>query len=334
MTARSVVLTTHLCLGAAAALFLFILGLTGAILAFENDIDHWLYPSLYYVQAGPRTIPEADLVAAVERRFAPDRVKFVHIFREKNLVQMMQLARGGTVFVDPYNAGVLGSRTKQPWTEDWLGYIHQLHTHLVPNPRSAPRAGHAGAIAVQIAGFMLCLLAPTGLILWWRMKRGSVKWRASWFRICFDLHNTVSLTHSSRPSRFPDLHSTEAKGAQPIPIDRAEAIARAALTASTVSDLLLPQTPRDVFVLALRRPEETSESVHSYAFVDQYSGRLLHLTDFYTDSFGYRVIRFNRSIHTGDIFGTAGHLIMALSSFLLAVMAATGVVIWLKKLAV
>ena len=60
---------------------------------------------------------------------------------------------------------------------------------------------------------------------------------------------------------------------------------------------------------------------------------MLHALNFLTASPGYRVIRFNRSIHTGDIWGTPGHLIASVSSFLLVVMVVTGLVIWLKKLA-
>ena len=67
--------------------------------------------------------------------------------------------------------------------------------------------------------------------------------------------------------------------------------------------------------------------------IDQYSGKPLAVHSFLTDSQGYRWIRFNRSIHTGDIGGLAGHIVMSLSSLLLIVMAITGIVIWLKKLA-
>jgi uncharacterized iron-regulated membrane protein len=83
----------------------------------------------------------------------------------------------------------------------------------------------------------------------------------------------------------------------------------------------------------LRVPEETSGSAHSSVVVDQFSGKPLAVHNFLTDSQGYRWIRFNRSIHTGDIGGLAGHIIMSLSSLLLVVMVLTGVVIWLKKLA-
>ena len=73
--------------------------------------------------------------------------------------------------------------------------------------------------------------------------------------------------------------------------------------------------------------------VHSSVSIDQYSGQVLQVRNFLTDSRGYLVIRFNRSIHTGDVWGTPGHVIVSLSSLALAVMAMTGVVIWWKKLA-
>jgi uncharacterized iron-regulated membrane protein len=86
--------------------------------------------------------------------------------------------------------------------------------------------------------------------------------------------------------------------------------------------------------VVLRVPEETSGSAHSSITVDQYSGAVLEVHNFLTDSKGYRWIRFNRSIHTGDIGGLAGHIVMSLSSLLLAAMVITGFVIWWKKLAV
>ncbi len=47
---------------------------------------------------------------------------------------------------------------------------------------------------VSYAGLVLCLLGPTGLILWWRTRRASVRWNAaSWFRRCFDLHQCIGI---------------------------------------------------------------------------------------------------------------------------------------------
>src|SRR5215813_12461443 len=76
---HKIVLKIHLYLGLLAALFLIILGLTGSIIAFEGDIDHWLHPSVWYVQDTGRNLPEGQLIAGVERQFAPARVRAIQI---------------------------------------------------------------------------------------------------------------------------------------------------------------------------------------------------------------------------------------------------------------
>ncbi len=358
MTVRAVVLKIHLWLGVGTAIFLVILGLTGSVTAFENDIDHWLHPGLYYVQVHPQVLPEAELIQTVQQRFAPARVAAVHIFRQPDLAHLMQLNDRSTVLVSPYDAHILGRLAGPSTTQRIIGYIHQLHTHLVPDPRSARTAARIGGVIVQGVGLVLCLLVILGLILWWRTKRVAIKWKAPWFRICFDAHHTIGiysalflfiaalpgaligrgdliarLTHSPGPSRFPQLQSGIARGGTPIGVDPAERIALAVIPGTMVADVQLPLNPKDVFIVILRVPEETSESAHGYIFIDQYSGKVLRAVNFLTDDPAYRVIRFNRSIHTGDVWGSPGHILVSLSSLLLVVMVVTGLVIWLKKLA-
>lgn len=354
---RTVVLKIHLFLGAGAAVFLVILGLTGSVTAFENDIEHWLHPSLYYVRVGAHKLPESELIQDVQQRFAPARVAAVHIFRQPDLAHVMQLNDRSTVLVSQYDGHVLGRTTGPSNTQRIVGYIHQLHTHLAPDPRLTPKAAKIGAVVVQCAGFILCVLVILGIILWWRTKRVSIKWKAPWFRVCFDAHHVIGiyaalflfiagltgvlveqgdlifrLTRSPVPAPFPKFQSDAAGGAAPISVDRAEDIALGAIAGTTATDVQLPLNPKGIFLVILRVPEETSEAAHSYIFIDQYSGKVLHVANFLTDSPGYRAIRFNRSVHTGDVLGTPGHMLMSASSLLLVVMVVTGLTIWVKKL--
>jgi uncharacterized iron-regulated membrane protein len=356
---RPVLLKLHLWIGVSAAIFLVLLGVTGSIIAFEGDIDHWLHFSMWHVKTGAAPLPESALILAVEQRYAPAHVAAVHIFREWNLVQVLQMTDRATVMVNPYNGTVQGRRTGPSRTQRWLSYIHQLHTHLVPDPGSARAAARVGEVVVQVAGVLLCLLVPTGAILWWRTKRTAILWKASWPRICFDAHQSIgiwagaflfvaavtgvligqervfyALTHSPGPSRIRHAESSGAATAASIGIDRAMKIACETIPGATITDMLLPLNPKGIYIVALRLPEETSESVHSYVQIDQYSGQVLHKIDFQTDSPGYRAVRFNRSIHTGDILGTAGHVIVAVASLLLVAMVISGLVIRLRKLAV
>ena len=360
MTARTVFLKTHLYLGLTGALFLFVLALTGSIMAFEGDIEHWVNPSLWYVKTGPRILSEDELIRIVERQFAPARVVAVQLFRQPDLAQVIYTSDRAAVHVNPYDGSILRRTTGASSLQRTLGYIHQLHLRLVPDPRSYPAAAKVGAQIVEAAGVILCLLVPTGLVIWWRAKRASIKWSGSWFRICFDAHNVTGvwaslflfcaaatgvligsesilywLTRSAGPTRPPQVRSADAApGTAAIGVDRAVEIARAAIPVATVAGIQLPANPKAAYMVLLRVPEDTSEAVHSFVFVDQFSGAVLHVHNFLTDSQGYRAVRFNRSIHTGDVLGTVGHVIVSLSSLLLAVMVVTGLVIWWKKLAV
>jgi uncharacterized iron-regulated membrane protein len=358
---RKLLLRVHLWLGVAAGLFLIVLGVTGSIIAFEGDIDHWLHPRLWFV-SGERPLDEGALLAAVEPRVAPARIGAIEMPRQANLAQRMSLSDGTSITVNPYTGAILG-RVRRPTRADRiLGNIHQLHLRLAFDGRAA--WAPAGKVAVSYAGLILCILAPTGLVLWLRTKRASIKWQqASWFRRCFDLHLAIgiwagfflfvagftgiligfesgekaiyALTQSERPKFGPSAKSEPAPaGAQPIGIDRAIAIGRAALPPGVVDAIVLPATPKSVYGVIVRVPEETSGSAHTGAVIDQYTGKVLQAHNFLTDSQGYRWIRFNRSIHTGDFGGLAGHIVMSATSLLLVAMVLTGFVIWLKKLAV
>jgi uncharacterized iron-regulated membrane protein len=355
--ARRIILKIHLVLGVTAAVFVMLLGTTGSVIAWENDIDHWLNPQFFRVQPAPRTLAETDLIRATEQRFAPARVIHVHIFREANLAQVMDMTDHSTVAVNPYDGTILGVRVGPSAAQKWTGYIHQLHTHLVPDPRTARRAAAIGGQIVEVAGALVIILVPTGTLLWWRAKRFHVKWSAPWYRISFDLHQSVGILvavplfalavtgvlvaeeglfykalHSPGPSRFPQVKSAPSSEAA-IGVDRAMEIARAAIPNSTVTELMLPLNPQGTYQIVLRVPEETSETAHSFVFVDQYSGRVLFASNFLIASPGYRAVRFNRSIHTGDVWGMAGHALASLVSLGVMIMAITGLVIWLKKIA-
>jgi uncharacterized iron-regulated membrane protein len=360
MTARGVVLKVHLYLGLLAAIFLVILGLTGSIMAFEGDIDHWLHPRRWYVTAGPSALPEGELIARVERQIAPARVGAVQFSTQRNLAQTMQLNDRSVITVNPYDGSILSRITGPTKTQTVLGAIHQIHLRLATDGRSA--IAPAGKVIVTYAGLILCLLVPTGLVLWWRTKRASIQWRGSWLRRSFDTHRAIgfyaglflwiaaltgiligfdsgekaiySLTHSARPTFARPPQATPLPGATPVGLDRAMEIAHETMPSASFDMVSVPLNPKGAFNVVMRVPEETSGSAHSSVTVDPYTGKVLQVHDFLTDSLGYRWIRFNRSIHTGDIWGLPGHILMSLSSLLLVAMVVTGLVIWWKKLAV
>ncbi|MGA3200998.1 MAG: PepSY-associated TM helix domain-containing protein [Bryobacteraceae bacterium] len=361
---RKAVLKIHLCLGLTAGIFLAILGLTGSIMAFEGDLDHWLHPERWYVTPGRRLLPENDLVSIAQNRFRPALVFAVQFPRASNLAQVLRMTDGTIVYLNPYDGTVLGNTVGASHTDQLLIYVHQLHLSLVPDPQSAPQLAQAGEVVVGVATLFLFLLVSTGLILWWRRKRVSIRppnLETPWFTFFHEAHQVMgiyaslflwiasitglligfdfgqtflyAITRSSPPAPLQPFPSVPIPGATPLMADQVLQIARRALPNASPAMMLLPQRPAGSFAVLMRVPEETSQSVHSAVTIEQYSGKVLSVRSYLTDSPGYRLIRLNRSIHNGDIFGLPSRVLVSLSSLVLVAMVITGLVIWWKKLA-
>jgi len=349
-------------LGLASGVFLLILGFTGAIIGFEQEVPRWLHRDLFYVHPRGQQLPEAQLIQTVDQHVAPAHVRSVLLSRWPDMAQIMQVPDSGgdprftaRVFVDPYSGRILGSLIGPTRDEEFLQTMHNAHLRLVQS------FGDRGKLIVSIAGAILIVETIFGLILWWRRKRATIKLKGtSWFRVFFDLHNAIGIYSAlfmlvisftgvvigfnffetlifrvtkSEPlvlRRLPS--STEIQGAMPITPDQAIAIAHGAMPDGTPTGLQLPSTRKAGYLVQMRAGE-TSPAVQSFVVIDQYSGKVLASQRF-SSSRGFEVIRFNRSIHTGDIWGLAGHILMSLTSVVLLIMVATGVVIWWKKLAV
>lgn len=360
---RKLILTLHLYLGLASAIFLVILGLTGSVMAFEGQIDHWLHPRQWYVTPQPRALPESELFRIAEQRFAPARVDSFTIAPEPDIAQALLLApprgKGPTgpgsvleVTMDQYRGAVLGALTPPTRTTSTLAFIHQFHLRLV--------SGETGKLVISFVGLILVFEVPLGVVLWWRTKRASVKWKTSGFRLSFDLHHIVGVyaaaflflaavtgvligfdsmqsmfyrvTDSARIPVRP-AQSTVIAGAAPIGIDQVLEAAHRAMPEGLVSIVQIPGTPRGAYQVIYRMPRDAWSAVHAIAWIDQYSGKVLAFTDLYASP-GYRAIRFNRALHTGDVLGLPSQIVVSVTSLALVVMVITGVVIWWKKLAV
>src|SRR4051812_9939708 len=109
VTVRTIVLKIHLYVGLIGAVFLLVLSLTGAVMAFEHDIEHWVHPTRYRVTPGP-ALAEDELVRIAERQFAPAVVSEIQIPAQPGIAQTMSMTGGAAVYIDP-GTGTINGRT-------------------------------------------------------------------------------------------------------------------------------------------------------------------------------------------------------------------------------
>jgi uncharacterized iron-regulated membrane protein len=211
---------------------------------------------------------------------------------------------------------------------------------------------------MTVAGIVMLFLALSGLVLWWKYKRFSIKWNGSLFRMMFDLHNAggiatlvfllllsatgvviafetpiVPWMHKvTRTAKIPrSLPSTPDPASTPIAPDQALQIARATETGAAPLMIDLPGAPDGSYTVRMHFPEDRTPGGRSWVCVDQYSGKVLVTQSSRTAPLPTRAYIMTRQIHTGDIFGVPSRIVMSLCSLFVTLQAVSGLVMWRKR---
>ena len=198
----------HRWFGLFAAIFLFIAGLTGALIAWEHELDAWLNPDLFEARSSGPARDAIALVQALEARDPRLRVTWLPLQAEPG--QTLQLfvepridpaTRQAHVLgfdqlmLDPVTGEVQGRRQ---WgavslaPENLVPFLYKLHYSL-----HLPRVG-----GVETGMWFMGLLALAWVLdaviaLWisfprarhWR-RSFAFRWRAGGHRRVFDLHRS------------------------------------------------------------------------------------------------------------------------------------------------
>jgi uncharacterized iron-regulated membrane protein len=223
----------HRYLGLLTAGFLFVSGVTGAIISWDHELDDVLNPHLMEARTAGAPRPSLELARQVEARYPDIRVSFVPLHPEPGESLALgvsprfdpatkDLTKPGfnQVFLDPVSGAELG---KREWGAVWpitqetfVSFLYRLHYTLhIPELWGIDRWGLwlMGGIAMiwvvdSFVGFYLTLpmrrkeaaLAKTekkaaGGKSWWQRWQPAwkVRWKGGSVKLNFDLHRAFSL---------------------------------------------------------------------------------------------------------------------------------------------
>jgi uncharacterized iron-regulated membrane protein len=324
---------------------LTLLGLTGAVLTFENELDHALNPTLWSVAAGGRRLQWQTVVDRVRRKYPSDRVATLRLPPHETLSAEVALASGLLLYCDPHDGAIRGARRR---SEILTARIHQFHTNLL--------VGEYGSLVMGLSALVLIVLSLSGIVLWWRARIVAIRLRGPAKRLSFDTHSALGLyglifwmilgatgafmtfekvaepvvyrVTRSRPVVTPAFKATRIAGAKPLSVDAVLGIAEKALPGAQTTLVMLPRQPTGVFTAFLKFPEDRTPAGRSRIQVDPYSGRVLWSNSTRQVSLGTWVLNHNRSFHTGDQFGWLSRLLVCLASLVLTVQIYTGLTLW------
>lgn len=367
---RKLWLSVHLYLGLGAGAVLLVIALTGSVLTFWQEIDRWLNPELSLVNPADtkqELKPMHEIIAAATAAmpanatlsfaYPPHFPEMAYFFFYDVPASTPDSHHTLNVFVNPYTAQVLGTRTyysaDSPLGHCFIGFIFKLHYALLTGP--------TGAVVVGLLGVAFIISVLTGLILWWpltgRWRQAlTIKRNASGERLNYDLHKTfgfyacvtllavlLSGVSMNLPEQFTWLvqqmspvaqtqHFTTRvdPGKRAISVDEAWAIAKPLYPEGYLYWFSVPVSDSGVFVFTQNGPLGAGFHGRRKIIVDRY-GSVLYRFDSLQGSGGSVFMQWMWPLHSGQFYGMAGRLAVCLSGLACVLLFVTGFLRWRHK---
>lgn len=174
----------HLWLGLISGIFLFLIGLTGAIAVFAEEIDWLVIPPLRARPAADGRRADADtIVANLKARYPGGRIGTIEFSTRPSFAHQASVSvrqpdgrnRGTTVYIDPATGAIQGDRSfGGGYTGSVYQFIRQSHVRLL--------MGLWGRVFVGVFGVTLMLSCATGLWIYrgWIKKLFQLRLKGSW----------------------------------------------------------------------------------------------------------------------------------------------------------
>lgn len=314
--------------GGFIGLLLALLGLSGAILAWEGQ---WIsLPG-----AGDPLVERVEMLGAVSERAVADGATRITYASEEIGLHHIAREGGGGAYVGQNGA------TVAEWTSQWQRpemWLFDLHHHLF--------AGHNGEMAAGYAGLFGLMFVITGSILWWRSRR-AFEWRlwprrmqpgaivrhhrdigiliAPLLTISF-VTGTGMIFDDAAKAVLRPLGTIE--GPKPpevaaiggnAPVAAMLATAKARFPDAAIRRLTVPSEPGQPWSLRLRQPFEWTPNGRTTLSFDG-SGALVKIDDPATDSRAESLYETFYPVHSAKVGGWPWKLAMTVSGLGLALL--------------
>lgn len=359
---RSSLRAAHLWLGLTIGLLFAVLGLTGSVLVFYVEIDALLNPVGEVSQGndapGWQSNTWDNALATVEQTWpGRDGQWRFEVTGKPGPIPARYYAETGhharsmMVWLSPDGTKML---RKDQWGEYLMTWIYDLHMNLL--------AGDTGKQVAGWSGLVMLVLLTTGLVLWWprgswrkalAFKRNAVPLRRlrDWHKLSglwtlpllillvgtgvmlalpqerdWVLARAISRVDTA-PSPISRIGPTER-----ISIARALATARRELPEARLAWIEIPGKPDGVFRVRVQVPGDPSRRFpRSYVYIDQFSGKVLAVTDARQSSASNKVSNWLHPLHDASVGGTATRILALVVGLVPAALFITGLLHWRRR---
>lgn len=352
----------HWLVGITAGTILILIGLTGSILSFREELLDFLNPGVRNIAVQDAPLLTPPQIAAAAKVLQPDaRIASIIIYSEPGSTARVGLApakgatRGEAIFLNPYTGALLPPLHY----DEVFEWVDSLHRHLL-----LPR--DAGRIALGILALCLLGLSLSGLYLRWPRRAGD--WRA-WLKLDFrlkgrsflwGLHSVVGtwmmvgyviFTLTGIYWSFDAVRSTVdgwlgvsrvvrevpgpklPKGVRPPPVDLAASWAtfEGAAPNWRMAFLRIPERATAPLQIVWTANDAPHVRARGRMALNQQTGAMIRNEPYAEMTLGGQAQASIYALHVGSFFGLPGRIAMFLVSLALPGFAITGWMLYLKR---
>jgi len=345
----------HLWLGLTLGVIGALLGISGAVLVYDHEVDALLNPARYAVSGTDVAQPMIEYAKRAEAALGGGARATALRLPDQDAGPVIAFVRvrgdGGPfqrVYLDPPTGRVLdvgSGRDLVPW-------LHNFHESLTLRE-------YKGREIVGAVGIAMLISSLSGIYLWWPVggrRRGVFGFRRG-FALYRNLHYVIGfwgaavlaifsftgiviaypdagrsvVSAVSKVSPSPRGIQSAGGGGLPIGPDEAIAAAREHYEKSTVVGVGFPTGPRGAYRVNLREMGDNNSRSGTVVFVDARTHNILQKLDRATRGGGDTFLLWQRILHEGGGGGAIGRFIVFLGGLMPPILMVTGLLMWLRQ---
>ncbi|MBR8827408.1 MAG: PepSY domain-containing protein [Gomphosphaeria aponina SAG 52.96 = DSM 107014] len=349
---RQLALILHRYAGIIPGILLVIIGITGSLLIWAEQIDSFLNAQLLKVTPNSTQINIQTVIDTAQKYYPDFQVHRIIVPQKSDEVYTVMMISPEDelrdVYLNPYNGEITGER---PWNESIGGFLIELHVNLF--------AGDIGEKIVGICGGIFWLISITGIMLWrgwFKLKNAlKIRWRSPYQIINYDLHQVVGIVSviilillaftgaamifwtpvesfvysiTNTPLLDAEIQSEIVANVEPLKIEDILQKAKTKFPEGEILKVFPAKQPEDPVVIWMELPKENEFNKTPWLSFDQYTGEVLQIDNGKENSLASRIMNGLAVIHFGKYGGIVTEIIYFLVGLAPLILLITGLVIW------
>ncbi|MEI6950150.1 PepSY-associated TM helix domain-containing protein [Paraflavisolibacter sp. H34] len=362
----------HLWLGLVTGLIMLVVCLTGCIWVFHDEITGLLEPETRVPYQPVPVVSPAQLAQVAHSAFPGKKPNYATYQQGQAIYLALGEGRSGNTVlrIHPYSGKVLRVKEFKKGETDFFRFILNGHRFLWMTP-------DIGRPIVNYGTLVFVVLLFTGLVLWWprkwtkatREQSFKVKWKATFKRVNYDLHNVfgfyallfllcIALTGMVYGIKWYSKGLFWMTTGQSLPeyqrpqsdsLQLGKHAAAGNLMDRCWNEVIgkhpeaegfyysFPDTAKPSSAISITLYPTTGKYYNNRSFAfDQHTGKAIHANALYDTPYekasaGVKLRRMNYDIHVGSILGLPGKILAFFAALVGASLPVTGFLVWWGK---